>query len=223
MTTRQLEKNVAIALEGGHAALEGIFVAGGAAADAGAVIAPPHPLYGGSMESPVVTELAFACEKAGIASLRFNWRGVGASAGRPSGAATDADADTGAALAYLEETVAGRVVACGYSFGAAAALRATDGHPRVDRLVLVSPPPALVDADRLAAFSGRILVVSGEADGFAPVAEVERLVDAARHGRLEIVPEADHFFGRGLAAISRVAGAWLADGDVGGRPTPAGD
>jgi alpha/beta superfamily hydrolase len=220
MTARQLEKSVAIAMKGGDAALEGIFVAG--AAGDGAVIAPPHPLYGGSMESPVVTELAFACEKAGIASLRFNWRGVGASAGRPSGEAADADADTEAAVAYLEETVAGRVAACGYSFGAAAALRVAGGHPRVDRLVLVSPPPALVDADRLAAFSGRILVVSGGADGFAPVVEVERLVAAARHGRLELVPEADHFFGLGLAAIGRVAGAWLAEGGVGGWPTQPG-
>ena len=218
---RQLEKAVAIAWHEGQLALEGIFIAGSGAA--GAVIAPPHPLYGGAMESPVVTEIAFACEKAGVASLRFNWRGVGASAGRASGEPDDADADTEAALAFLEETVVGDVVACGYSFGAAAALRVAGRHPRTDRLVLVSPPPALLDAAAFAAYPGRILVVAGACDSFAPVAEIERLVDSARQARLEIVPEADHFFGVGLATISRVAGVWLEASDPDGGSTPLGD
>ena len=51
----------------------------------GAVVAPPHPLYGGSMDSPVVTEIAHACANTQTASLRFNWRGVGGSAGQMSG------------------------------------------------------------------------------------------------------------------------------------------
>jgi alpha/beta superfamily hydrolase len=218
---RQLEKAVAIAWDEGTLALEGIFIAGSGVA--GAVIAPPHPLYGGAMESPVVTEIAFACEKAGVASLRFNWRGVGASAGKASGEADDADADIEAALAYLEETVAGGVVACGYSFGASAALRVAGRHPRVNRLVMVSPPPALLDAAAFAAYPGRILVVTGGRDSFAPVAEIERLVDSARQARLEIVPEADHFFGVGLATISRVAGVWLEASDPDSGSTPSED
>jgi hypothetical protein len=55
------------------------------------------------------------------------------------------------------------------------------------------------------------------------VAEIERLVDSARQARLEIVPEADHFFGVGLATISRVAGKWLEASDVGGGSTLSGD
>ena len=218
---RQLEKAVAIAWDEGQSALEGIFIAGSGAA--GAVIAPPHPLYGGAMESPVVTEIAFGCEKAGIASLRFNWRGVGASAGQASGEPGDADADYEAALAYLEETVAGSVVACGYSFGAAVALRVAGRHPRANRLVLVSPPPALLDPAAFEVYPGRILVVAGGRDSFAPVAEIERLVDSARRARLEIVPEADHFFAVGLATLSRVAGEWLEASDPDGGSTPSGD
>ena len=60
--------------------LEGLYTPADAPVG-GAVIAPPHPLYGGSMDSPVVTELAQACARADFASLRFNWRGAGASAG----------------------------------------------------------------------------------------------------------------------------------------------
>src|SRR5262245_39619387 len=65
--------------------LEGIFQAGESAAARGVVLAPPHPLYGGSLEAPVLSELAWAAAQAGPASLRFNWRCVGASAGEPSG------------------------------------------------------------------------------------------------------------------------------------------
>ena len=64
--------------------LDGLFRMGQDKESGGAVIAAPHPLYGGSMESPVVGAMDFACEKAGIGGLRFDWRGVGASAGKPS-------------------------------------------------------------------------------------------------------------------------------------------
>ena len=79
------ERAVAIPLEGGEQALEGVFVAGLDDDAVGVVVAAPHPLYGGSMDSPVVNEIAYAARKAGLASLRFNWRGVGASAGAISG------------------------------------------------------------------------------------------------------------------------------------------
>ncbi|HKX46761.1 MAG TPA: hypothetical protein VJP77_08665, partial [Planctomycetota bacterium] len=54
-------------------ALEGLFVPIEPGTRGGAVIAAPHPLMGGSMESPVVTELAHACQRSGRGSLRFNW------------------------------------------------------------------------------------------------------------------------------------------------------
>ena len=72
--TKALEKMVAIPLGSDGAALEGIYLSGPDGAASGAVVAPPHPLYGGSMDSPVVNEIAYACQKAGHASLRFNWR-----------------------------------------------------------------------------------------------------------------------------------------------------
>ena len=72
MTIKLQEKMVAIALGTGGESLEGIFLAGAKDDDRGAVIAPPHPLYGGSMDSPVATEIAFACHRSGIATLRFN-------------------------------------------------------------------------------------------------------------------------------------------------------
>jgi len=194
------ERAVAIPVGGDGLALEGIYVAGAAGVDAGAVIAAPHPLYGGSMDSPVVSEVAHACSRAGLATLRFNWRGVGASAGEPSGEARDADLDFAAALEQLAETVAGAITVCGYSFGAAAALRAAASSPRVRQAILVAPPPALLDGASLAGVR-RALVVAGEQDRIAPAGRLRELVAAAPGALLEVVPEADHFFGAGLAGI----------------------
>ena len=202
------EQAVAIPWGDGGGALEGVFTASGNE-PGGAVIAPPHPLYGGSMDSPVVNEVAFACRSAGLASLCFNWRGVGASAGSTSGDAGDADEDYAAALAHLELTVELPILACGYSFGAATAVRVARGRPTVRKMVLVAPPPALLDEAAFQEFAGRVLVIAGENDSIAPPAPLEELVAAAKRATLEVVPEADHFFLSGLSEISRATARWL--------------
>ena len=206
---RQEEKPITIQVPESEIVLDGIFIRSGDPEPAGAVLAPPHPLYGGSMTSPVLGELAYACKRAGYASIRFDWRGVGASAGALSGESADADADYRAALAYLEETVPGPLVAAGYSFGAVAALRVARLHPRVRRLLLVAPPLDHLDRDALAAFRGSALLVTGERDALSPVAALEALAGEDPRRRVESVAEADHFFAVGLAALGRVAAGWL--------------
>jgi alpha/beta superfamily hydrolase len=203
------EKATVIAVPGSDLVLEGIFIRGADADAPGAVIAPPHPLYGGSMSSPVVGELAFACQRAGYATLRFEWRGVGASAGEPSGEAADADADYAAALAHLADTVGGPLLAGGYSFGAAAALRCAVTEPRVRRLALVAPPVMMLDAAALAGFRGSALLLTGEHDSYAPPDALRDKLAGAPRCTLEVIPGADHFFQEGLAHISRATAKWL--------------
>ncbi len=196
-------------------ALEGIYLSGSQDDGRGALVAPPHPLYGGSMDSPVVNEVAYACERCGIASLRFNWRGVGASAGTPSGETAHAEADYGAALAHLGETVPGAIIGCGYSFGAIAALGCAVRRPRVFRLVLVAPPLAALDRAVLEAFKGRLLVIAAEQDGLAPPAGLESALAALDSAELVVVPEADHFFAAGLARVGRAICDWLGGNKAG--------
>jgi alpha/beta superfamily hydrolase len=203
------ERAVAIPVGDGGLVLDGIFVSGDDAVEDGAVIAAPHPLYGGSMDSPVVNELAHAAHKAGMASLRFNWRGVGASGGAPSGAPEDAVEDYAAAFEHLSETVSGQLVACGYSFGGAAALAATRALSRAGRLVMVAPPPSMLDPRALAEIAGGVLVLAGENDAIAAPDSLEPLISGIPGGRLVVIPEADHFFAIGLSDISRSAFEWL--------------
>ena len=104
----------------------------------------------------------------------------------------------------------GPILAAGYSFGAAAAVRVARANPRVRRLLLVAPPPALLDADALAQFRGSALVVVGSHDSFAPTAELAQLLGDDARRRLEVIPDADHFFmsraRRHQPARARVAG-----------------
>jgi len=199
------ERGVVIPLEGEEPVLEGLFISGEDDDAVGVVVAAPHPAYGGSMDSPVVHEVAYAARAAGLASLRFNWRGVGGSGGAASSEFADADSDYRAALTHLGETVPGVMVAAGYSFGALAALRCGAADPRVRALLLVAPPAAMLDVDLLKAFSGRVTLLAGDSDGIAPAAELESIVAELPRASCHVVEGADHFFAMGLAEVGRLS------------------
>lgn len=213
MAPRAFERPATIALpesEGEGLVLEGLFVPAPEDGAGGAVIAPPHPLMGGSMESVVVTEIALACQKAGLASLRFNWRGVGASAGRTSGDAAVADVDYQSAVAFLRDSVPGPITACGYSFGAAAAVRSTSLRPAPARLLLVSPPPSLFDAALLRGYQRPVCIVVGDSDRFVDADALAALAADIESAHFVLLRDCDHFFMHGLADLRRALDAWLA-------------
>jgi alpha/beta superfamily hydrolase len=177
-----------------------------------AVVAPPHPLYGGELSNPVVAAIAEGLTRAGIAALRFNFRGVGGSGGTPSGRAADADADYAAALDALAARRAAPYLGAGYSFGAAAALRVAARDSRIARLVLVAPPLAMIDRAALDAFAGPVTVLVGDEDAYAPLGQLERLVAGRARVALQVLPGEDHFFATGAERLTAlVAEALLAE------------
>lgn len=175
-----------------------------------ALVAPPHPLFGGSIGNPVVRALESALSAQGFAALAFNFRGTGASSGQPSGELSDALVDYLAAargagalpLAWLT----------GYSFGGCAALAAAIelGAPRV---LMVAPPLALLDPALLPRFTGELAIAVGSDDDYAPLAALRETFSAARAARIEIVEGADHFFlGSQCHALAPVLAKLLAAG-----------
>ncbi len=193
------EQMVPILVPGAGLTLEGVWQKGDGR---GAVIAAPHPEYGGSLESPVVSEIAYALHKAGIASLRFNWRGVGASQGAISGDSSAADEDYLAAVDQVSETTGAAVIAAGYSFGAATALRVGLRDARISELVLIAPPISMIASLALADFRGPIHVIVGGRDTFAPLGQLSALLEGLPNANLDVIPKADHFFvSDGLAEL----------------------
>src|SRR5258705_12635746 len=118
----------------------------------GFVLCHPHPLYGGDMDNPVVIRAAEVAQAAGYATLRFNFRGAGASEGAHDKGGAEQE-DVRAAIAGLASHLpAGhRVGVLGYSFGAAMAARATRPSTPETPLGLIAPPLGMYDLDFLQA------------------------------------------------------------------------
>ncbi|MCC6474489.1 MAG: alpha/beta hydrolase [Burkholderiales bacterium] len=194
----------------------------GAAARGIAVVAHPHPLYGGTLDNKVVQTLARALCELGYAALRPNFRGVGASAGaHDRGEGETADLLRVAAFA-AHRFGRERVVLAGFSFGACvqarvaqALLERARGAPALalERLVLVGLAAGTVAGERSyapPAVPAGTVVIHGELDETVPLSAVFAW---ARPQELPVVviPGADHFFHRRLHLIrSIVTGAWRA-------------
>ncbi|RCW71187.1 alpha/beta hydrolase [Pseudorhodoferax soli] len=165
-----------------------------AAARGVAVIAHPHPLFGGTMDNKVVQTLARAFVQCGWTAVRFNFRGVGASAGTHDKGRGEAD-DFGAVLAQLAGD--GPLALAGFSFGAfvtSHALAALPPGRAVEQVVLVGTAASRFEVATIPPdLHARTLVVHGEQDDTVPLSAV---LDWARPQSLPVtvVPGGGHFF-----------------------------
>ncbi len=203
---------IQVSFRSGDLTLEGLLANPGGNAPA-AVVCHPHPMYGGSMHNNVVDAILAAMWQAGYATLRFDFRGVGASEGEHDGGPGEVD-DAVAAMAFLLAQPDVRkedAVMAGYSFGAMVAVSAGYERAEIARIVAVALPLAMADARIPDGASKPILLVSGDRDSYSPVAGLRalqsRIGDSAR---LEIIVGTDHFFGGSEAELSRVIAAALA-------------
>jgi alpha/beta superfamily hydrolase len=159
---------------------------------AAATIAHPHPQYGGDMHNNVVDALYRALPAAGIAALRFNFRGVGGSEGTHDGG--DAERlDLAAALELAAQfTGDGPLVAVGYSFGARVTLSVTD--VRLSGWCAVAPPLAMASPAPIAAKDHRPKrLLCAEHDQFTAAADAADLVRDWSSTTIVPIPQADHF------------------------------
>ena len=159
-----------------------------------ALVCHPHPAHGGSLRNTIVVRVARALRAAGLATLRFNFRGVEGSEGVHDGVQEIEDA--GAALGHLTARFPGLPAwAAGYSFGSRMAAELATRDLGIERLVLIAFPAALYDARVLARLATPGLVLMGAADRFGTATDLRRALPAWPVG-LELVEiaAADHFF-----------------------------
>jgi uncharacterized protein len=158
-----------------------------------AVIAHPLPTHGGEMRNPLIASIARACAERGWYALRFNFRGVGASAGTWSGGRDEAD-DVGAAVAHARAFAPGQPLGLvGYSFGALMSLKWLATGGRTDALALVGVPLRSVSGrdNDLPPVADGTLIIAAERDQFGTAAELRDRFPSARIAEVRGV---DHFF-----------------------------
>ena len=195
---------VALALDGPAGPLEGLLQERGTRDHAlAAVVCHPHPLYGGTLHSKVVHRAAATLHALGAAVLRFNFRGVGKSAGRHDQGEGEVE-DTRAALQFLAQRYPrARHWLAGFSFGAWIAARLAAVEPRVERLILIAPPVVTSSFEALETLSIPKLVLQGTRDDVCPPEKLrEQFPCWAEPKQLIEIEGATHFFDRQLGALA---------------------
>ena len=155
----------------------------------------PHPLFGGTMDNTVVFRSARGLQQAGLRVLRFNFRGVGKSAGRHHGEGGEAE-DLGAALDWLAREHPGvELWAGGFSFGSRTAALRAGLDARIERVVLVGFPVGAFDCSFLRDVRQPGLIVMAENDEYGTAPELRRQFPDLQPGlEVEEIAGTGHYF-----------------------------
>jgi len=173
-----------------------------------AVVCHPHPLGGGTLHNKVVFRAARGLEAANVATLRFNFRGVGTSAGTHD----DGDgeqSDVMAAIDWIVKKHPGKkLFVGGFSFGAWVASRVACELAYVDAVFLIGTPVNKYDFNFLKYCEKPMLLLHGTQDEHGELGKFEKLVPQIRNAESVIVTGADHFFTKQLDAVDETIRAW---------------
>jgi uncharacterized protein len=181
-----------------------------------AVVCHPHPLFGGTMHNKVVYQIARTLDRVGVPSLRFNFRGVGMSAGKHDRGHGEKE-DVRAALNYMAAEFPGvPLIVAGFSFGCWVGLRAGCEDARVTDLAGLGPPVNDSDFSYLATCDKARLFILGENDQFGSPEKLEEVIATfpkvtQRNTKAVIVPGADHFFVGQLDEVDVALSEWLVE------------
>ena len=173
----------------------------------------PHPRFGGDMHNGVVVAVAERLRTAGLAALRFNYRGVGGSGGAYDGGAGEGR-DTEAALTFLSShrrIDVSRLGIAGYSFGAGIALRVAHQNSLVQAVASIACPVGPFTEMGVRQLLQPKLLICGELDHDFPVDQFKFLAQRFTDPKdVEVLYGADHFFvGRHDEIGEMVAGFFL--------------
>ena len=176
-----------------------------------AVVCHPHPLYGGTLHNKVAHRVASALFGMGVAVLRFNFRGVGASEGAFDQGRGELE-DAQAALTFLRERHpnARRWIA-GFSFGSWVASRLAASEADAEQLILIAPPVHTQTFEEMRTCGVPKLVIQGTADDICRPENLARVFPGwADPKRLIEVPQASHFFDKQLPELAEAVleGMW---------------
>ena len=175
-----------------------------------ALLLHPHPLYGGTMNNPIVMELYNIFDSLGFSTFRFNFRGVGKSEGKFDNGLGEL-ADAAAALDWIQRQNpnTNQCWVSGFSFGAVICMQLLMRRPEITRFISVSPQPNLYDFNFLAPCPASGLIVHGKKDEIAPLDDVQKLAQKLQAQKnitinYEEVSGANHFYDNEIPKLKKV-------------------
>ena len=176
-----------------------------------AVVCHPLPTGGGTLHNKVVFRAARGLEAANVATLRFNFRGVGASGGTFDGGVGEMD-DVTAAIQWIKKKLPNKkLFVGGFSFGAWVSSRAACELPEVDAVFLIGTPVNKYDFSYLRHCEKPMLFIHGTADEHGEVGKLEKLAQTVRNAESVIITGADHFFTKQLDAVEETMRTWASE------------
>jgi alpha/beta superfamily hydrolase len=173
----------------------------------GVVLCHPHPQYGGTMRSIVVSALFDSLPRHGVTCLRFNFRGVERSEGTHDfGNLERVDVETAVGALAVRLPRGSPLILAGWSFGADMALSVRD--QRVNAWMVIAPPLASAhDLDGFAADPRPKFLALAQHDEYRDPAEVTKLAEDWANTEVQVVGGASHFFvGRTDRLVELAAG-----------------
>jgi len=176
----------------------------------GLVLCHPHPLYGGDMDNPVVVRAAEVAREVGVATLRFNFRGAGASSGIHDRGEGEQDDIRGALTVLRQRVPLAPLALAGYSFGAWVSSRVAAREPGLAGVCLIAPPLTMADIAIPDGADLRLLVVAGTRDPYCPEPDLDRLASRLPQGAVARIEGADHFFFGKLYPLGEAVRGWTA-------------
>jgi hypothetical protein len=176
-----------------------------------AVVCHPHPLHGGTLHNKVVFRASRGLERQDIATLRFNFRGAGASQGRHDDGNGEQH-DVEAAIDWMQGRHKGaKLFLAGFSFGAWVASRVAWSRDDVAAMVLIGSPVNKYDMNYLRHAPQPILFLHGSDDEFGDVDKLAKIVEGCRNAELIVVNGADHFFKNQVEIVEETVAEWIGD------------
>ena len=174
----------------------------------GLLVCHPHPMLGGNMHNPVINAICRAADDEGMATLKFNFRGVGESEGEFSNGRGE-QKDLKAALRVLGRwpgVDSDRLALVGYSFGGSVVLTGLRHYKAARSLVLIAPPISSVQTARIRKDKRPKLFLAGQLDRIVPSIELQRaLDDVAPPVQFVEIDDSDHSLtGREQAVAERI-------------------
>ena len=180
-----------------------------------ALLLHPHPLYGGTMNNPIIMELFHIFDNFGFSTFRFNFRGVGKSEGKfDNGLGELSDSAAGLDWVQRQNPNTNQCWVAGFSFGALLGMQLLMRRPEIRRFISISPQPNLYDFNFLAPCPASGIIIQGKKDELVPIEDTSRLALKLQSQKsitvdYEEISGANHFYDNEIHKLNKTKTSYI--------------